>query len=78
MRVSVSDADGSPIEVVKRAEARDEVILTHQGRDAARLVPRRSGPRRQRPARIDGEGPGRFGDQGRVGPGRRAQPGLSI
>jgi prevent-host-death family protein len=39
MRVSVSDAKGRITELVKRAEAGDEVILTRRGLEVARLVP---------------------------------------
>lgn len=38
MRVSVSDAKGQLTELVRRAEAGDEVILTRRGYDAVRLV----------------------------------------
>jgi prevent-host-death family protein len=39
MRVSVSEAKGRITELVKRAEAGDEVILTRRGHEVARLVP---------------------------------------
>ncbi len=39
MRVSVSDAKGQLTELVRRAEAGDEVILTRHGHAAVRLVP---------------------------------------
>jgi prevent-host-death family protein len=39
MKVSVSEAKGQLTELVKRAEAGDEVILTRRGQDVARLVP---------------------------------------
>ena len=39
MRVSVSDAKGQLTELVRRAEAGDEVILTRHGEAAVRLVP---------------------------------------
>lgn len=39
MRVSVSDAKAQLTELVKRAEAGDEVILTRRGHEVARLVP---------------------------------------
>lgn len=39
MRVSVSDAKGQLTELVRRAEAGDEVILTRHGQPAVRLVP---------------------------------------
>ncbi|MDX3925834.1 MAG: type II toxin-antitoxin system prevent-host-death family antitoxin [Shinella sp.] len=38
MRVSVSDAKGQLTELVKRAEAGDEVILTRRGHEIVRLV----------------------------------------
>lgn len=39
MRVSVSDAKGQLTELVRRAEAGDEVILTRHGNAAVQLVP---------------------------------------
>lgn len=39
MRVSVTDAKGQLTELVRRAEAGDEVILTRHGQPAVRLVP---------------------------------------
>lgn len=39
MKVSVSEAKTQLTELVKRAEAGDEVILTRRGLDVARLVP---------------------------------------
>jgi len=39
MRVSVSEAKGQLTELVRRAEAGDEVLLTRHGREVARLVP---------------------------------------
>jgi len=39
MRVSVSEAKGRITELVRRAEAGDEVILTRRGLEVARLVP---------------------------------------
>ncbi len=39
MQISVSDAKGQLTELVRRAEAGDEVILTRHGHAAVRLVP---------------------------------------
>jgi prevent-host-death family protein len=39
VKVSVSEAKGQLTELVRRAEAGDEVILTRHGQPAARLVP---------------------------------------
>lgn len=39
MKVSVSEAKGQLTDLVKRAEAGDEVILTRHGHAVARLVP---------------------------------------
>lgn len=44
MQVSVSDAKGQLTELVRRAEAGDEVILTRHGHAAVRLVPVRPKP----------------------------------
>ena len=39
MRISVSEAAGRLADLVKRAEAGDDVVLTRRGREVARLVP---------------------------------------
>ncbi|AYO76797.1 type II toxin-antitoxin system Phd/YefM family antitoxin [Sphingobium yanoikuyae] len=39
MRISVSEAKGQLTDLVRRAEAGDEVILTRHGQAAVRLVP---------------------------------------
>ena len=39
MHVSVSDAKGQLTDLVRRAEAGDEIILTRHGQPAVRLVP---------------------------------------
>ena len=47
MRVSVTDAKGQLTELVRRAEAGDEVILTRHGVAAVRLVPVKVAPDRK-------------------------------
>jgi prevent-host-death family protein len=42
VHISVTDAKGQLTELVRRAEAGDEVILTRHGQPAVRLVPIRS------------------------------------
>ena len=44
MRISVSEAKGQLTELVRRAEAGDEVVLTRHGRATVRLVPVRPPP----------------------------------
>jgi prevent-host-death family protein len=44
MQVSVSDAKAQLTELVRRAEAGDEVVLTRHGQAAVRLVPVRRRP----------------------------------
>jgi prevent-host-death family protein len=44
MRISVTDAKGHLTDLVRRAEAGDEVILTRHGQAAVRLVPIRPVP----------------------------------
>ena len=39
MEVSISEAKGHLTELVRRAEAGDEIVLTRHGHPAARLVP---------------------------------------
>jgi prevent-host-death family protein len=54
MKVSVTDAKGQLTELVRRAEAGDEVILTRHGQAAVRLVPIKAVPdRRSRRALLD-------------------------
>jgi prevent-host-death family protein len=42
MQISVSEAKGQLTELVRRAEAGDEVVLTRHGHPAVRLVPVRA------------------------------------
>jgi len=46
MQISVTDAKGQLTELVRRAEAGDEVILTRHGQAAVRLVPVKAAPDR--------------------------------
>jgi prevent-host-death family protein len=39
MRISVTEAKGQLTELVRRAEAGDEIVLTRHGQPAVRLVP---------------------------------------
>jgi prevent-host-death family protein len=47
MKVSVTEAKNQLTELVRRAEAGDEVILTHRGHAAVRLVPVKTVPDRK-------------------------------
>jgi prevent-host-death family protein len=47
MKISVTEAKAQLTELVRRAEAGDEVILTRHGHPAARLVGIRSAPTRK-------------------------------
>jgi prevent-host-death family protein len=47
MQVSVTDAKGQLTELVRRAEAGDEVVLTRHGHAAVRLVPVKAAPDRK-------------------------------
>lgn len=44
MRISVSEAKERLTELVRRAEAGDEVVLTRHGKESARLVPVQTTP----------------------------------
>jgi prevent-host-death family protein len=44
VQISVTDAKGQLTELVRRAEAGDEIILTRHGHAAVRLVPIRVNP----------------------------------
>jgi prevent-host-death family protein len=46
MKVSVSEAKGQLTELVKRAEAGDEIVLTRRGHEVVRLVPVAAAPGR--------------------------------
>ncbi len=39
MRISVTEAKAQLTELIRRAEAGDEIVLTRHGHDAVRLVP---------------------------------------
>lgn len=52
MKISVSEAKGQLTELVRRAEAGDEIILTRHGLAAVRLVPVRTKPTEQDRRRI--------------------------
>jgi len=47
MQVSVTEAKGQLTELVRRAEAGDEIILTRHGHPAVRLVPVKAVPDRR-------------------------------
>ncbi len=54
MQISVTEAKGQLTELVRRAEAGDEVILTRHGHAAVRLVPVKAAQdRRSRRALLD-------------------------
>jgi len=54
MRVSVTEAKGQLTELVRRAEAGEEVVLTRHGHAVARLAPVKAAPdRRSRRALIE-------------------------
>jgi prevent-host-death family protein len=54
MRVTVTEAKGQLTELVRRAEAGEEVVLTRHGQPAVRLVPTTRKPtREERAAALD-------------------------
>jgi len=54
MRVSVTEAKGQLTQLVRRAEAGEDVVLTRHGQPAVRLVPTATRPTRaQRAAALD-------------------------
>lgn len=65
MKVSVSDAKGKLTDLVRRAEAGDEIVLTRHGRPAVRLVSvDRKPTREEKRALLEalrGSGKGSFG-----------------
>jgi prevent-host-death family protein len=52
MRVPVSEAKGQLTELVRRAEAGEEIVLTRHGRVAVRLVPEKAKPTREEKAAV--------------------------
>jgi prevent-host-death family protein len=50
MRIAITEAKGQLTELVRRAEAGEEVVLTRYGHPAARLVPARTKPTREQRA----------------------------
>lgn len=50
MRVSVTEAKGQLTELVRRAEAGEEVVLTRHGQAAVRFVPVKAKPTREEKA----------------------------
>lgn len=44
MQVTVTDAKGQLTELVRRAQAGDDIVLTRHGRPAVRLVPVQAAP----------------------------------
>jgi prevent-host-death family protein len=55
MRMSVTEAKGQLTELVRRAEAGEEVVLTRHGHAAVRLVPVKAVPdRKSRRALLEG------------------------
>ena len=67
MWISVTDAKGQLTELVRRAEAGDEVVLTRHGQPAVRLVPVRPAQLDARRRRELGGDPSGWGRQGRAG-----------
>lgn len=52
MRVTVSEAKAQLTELVRRAEAGEEVVLTRHGHSAVRLVPMLAKPTREQKAAV--------------------------
>ncbi len=79
MQISVTDAKGQLTELVRRAEAGDEVVLTRHGQPAARIVairPKPIAPAARR-ALMNAVRAEAFAE-GRPGTGCGAQPGFSV
>lgn len=55
MEISVSDAKGQLTELVRRAEAGDEIVLTRHGHPVARLVPVLTGQSAERRRQVMAE-----------------------
>jgi prevent-host-death family protein len=68
MKISVTEAKGQLTDLVRRAEAGDEIILTRHGQSAVQLVPVRS-------VRLDAHGRTELLDAIRDSGAARAKPG---
>ena len=68
MRISVTEAKGQLTDLVRRAEAGDEVILTRHGHPAVRLVAVKTTPDREARRRILEEALGSGAAVARPGP----------
>ena len=76
MQISVTEAKGQLTELVRRAEAGDEVILTRHGHAIVRLVPIKAAPdRKTRRALLEALRGVRVRNSGSE---RRSQPGFSL
>ena len=78
MRISVTDAKGQLTELVRRAEAGDEVVLTRHGQAAARLVPVKTTMDRQSRRALLEAARRSGGAKAKAGPGLRAKPGFPL
>ena len=74
MKIPITDAKGRLTDLVRRAEAGDEVILTRRGHAAVRLVPVAAKAERQVPPGAAGKGQVRGSTQGERRPERGGQP----
>jgi prevent-host-death family protein len=68
MRISVTEAKGQLTDLVRRAEAGDEIILTRHGQSAVQLVPVKS-------ARLDARGRKELLEAIRASGAAKASPG---
>ena len=68
MRISVTEAKGQLTDLVRRAEAGDEIILTRHGQPAVQLVPVKS-------ARLDARGREELLEAVRASGAAKASPG---
>lgn len=67
MHISVSDAKAQLTDLVRRAEAGDEVVLTRHGHAAVRLVPVKAKPTAEERGRVLADF--RASVKGRISPG---------
>lgn len=71
MRVALAEAEGQLTELVRRAEAGEEIILTREGQAAVRLMPVENKPR------LDSAAKRRVLDKVRKSGAAKALPGVS-
>ena len=78
MDIPVTEAKARLSELIRRAEAGEDIVLTRHGKPAARIVPAAPPPDARAPPRPHRLHPGRRRAADRARPDGGAQPGFSV